>query len=110
MKTTNKILLAAAIAVSFTFANRVNAGDVVMSPRAQEMQTRMISGINTDPNLTENRDFSISPKTLELRTRVANGTSNDRDLVAESRNYAGTPKSHDFPGNASVQMEVAPVK
>ena len=52
----NKILLAATVAVAFTAANRAQAGEPLLSPRAQSNQTRMVSGMTAnDVNLATNR-------------------------------------------------------
>ena len=103
-----KILLAAAVIGSLSFANRVNAGDAFLSPRAKEQRSKIVATSNTDPNLAANQNFAVSPRALERQSRIATGTNNDRNLVAENRSLSGTPKSHDFPSAQAIQ--VAPVK
>ena len=52
----NQILLAAAVLVAFTAANRAQAGEPLLSPRAQGNQTRMVSGMSAnDVNLALDR-------------------------------------------------------
>ena len=51
MKTFNNLLLASAVAVSFTFATAASASEVFLSPRAQANQISRVSGTNNDRNL-----------------------------------------------------------
>lgn len=106
MKNIQKIVVLTAVAASFTLANRALAGDQILSPRAQEQQTKVVSGTNTDPDLAHG--VVLAPKVLAKRSPVIVGNSkNDPDLVHQYASTSGTPKQQD---QQPMQFQIAPSK
>jgi hypothetical protein len=106
MKTTTKLLLAATVAVSFTFTNSVLAGDPLLSPRAKDQRITVASA--TD-NKLERGILAGSPRgreQAEYLRKVAGTTENkiDRSFVTAS------PKMRDMFGPSTREFQVAPVK
>jgi len=107
MKTTNKLLLAAAVAVSLTFANRAVAGEPLLSPRAKDNQIKIVSGVTGEklergllPGSPKGRDQAASVR----KVSGTNADSIDRSLVLTS------PKARDVFGPRIVKFQVAPAK
>ena len=109
MKTTNKLFLAAAVAVSLTTAN-VMANEPLLSPRAKanQIQTATVATAVTECCSVERGILAGSPKgreQAESLRKVAGTTENtiDRTLMA------GNAKLREVFG-AGNQFQVAPVK
>ena|SRR6266542_3447458 len=107
MKTTNKILLAAVVAASFSLINNANAAERLMSPRDKGNQTQMVSG--TSENKLERGILAGSPRgraQAESLRKVAGTTANtiDRSYVTAS------PKGRELFGANPKEFQVAPVK
>lgn len=109
MKKIHKILLATAVAASFTLINR--AGDVVMPPRAMDNQIRTVPGVNNDPNLLQytadgnaraweqNRSIAMAPN---------NNSDQDPNLLQKSASVAGTPKQVQLA--TEQEFQIAPLR
>ena len=112
MKTINRILLTAAVAVSFTLANRASAGvEAVLSPKAQSLNHPVVAGSSkNDPDLAHGQAQIGSPKAQSINHPVVAGSSkNDPDLVRLGRTTL-SPKLQDLLGPRAKKFEIAPIK
>lgn len=108
MKTFNTILLAGAVAASFTLASSAKAGDVVMSPRAQANQITRVSGVNTDPNLVSGWYAGTGNKANGIfHSMVPSGSVADINLV--SGDYLGAAAKSPHRDLRGVEFQVAPL-
>ena len=90
MKTTKLLLTMAVAAVAAAFTTQLQAGEPLLSPRAQANQTRTLSGV-TEDKIDRANPFQHKGD-LVLHPRGA-GIGNDRDLVRENRNLAVSPRA-----------------
>ena len=107
MKTTNKLMLVAAVAFTFTMAN-VTAGEPLLSPRAKGNVIPRTTGVAKTEAKATSYLVAGSPRgreQAESLRKVAGTTENtiDRSFVA------GNAKVRDVFG-AGNQFQVAPVK
>jgi hypothetical protein len=112
-----KIILAVAVAGALTFVANANAGDAIMSPKAQEQADshRTVSG--TTPDMIDRSIRAGSPKQVEfaasLRTVPSIGPSVDL-AHAPRPNLSPKDPNYDiaFRENAMKQLDiqVAPLK
>jgi hypothetical protein len=107
MKTMNKILLAAAVAASFTVISNVNAGERLLSPRAKDNEIQKVSG--TSKKTLERGILAGTPRgreQAESLRKVAGTTENtiDRSFVTAS------PRLREVHGTSAKEFQVAPVK
>lgn len=110
------ILLAVAVAGIFTLAASAQAGDALLSPRAQEQANSLKKVSGVTPDMLDRSVMAGSPKSIALAKslRKAAGTNNDIDLANAPRPLM-SPKS---PGYAAAlrenavnqQIQVAPLK
>ena len=108
MKTKNKLMLVVAVAVTLTLANRVTAGEPLLSPRAKENQIPKTTSLTKSETKTTSYIVAGSPRgneQAESLRKVAGTTENtiDRSLAA------GNAKVRDVFGSDN-QFQVAPVK
>jgi len=90
MKTRN-LLITLGVAAMATI--NVMATEALLSPRASEHQSKIVSAVNTDPNLAAPGLASASPRLLENQARTAVGISTGvSPSTACVRNMAGTPR------------------
>src|SRR5882724_10243567 len=111
------LILAVAVAGALTFAASANAGDALMSPKAQEQADshRTVSG--TTPDMIDRSIKSGSPKQVEFAafTRKVSGTDSGIDLANAPRpNLSAKDPNYDVAlrENAVKQsnIQVAPLK
>lgn len=110
------ILLAVAVAGIFTLAASAQAGDALLSPRAQDQANSLKKVSGVTPDMLDRSVMAGSPKSIALAKslRKAAGTNNDIDLANAPRPLM-SPKS---PGYAAAlrenavnqQIQVAPLK
>jgi hypothetical protein len=111
------LILAVAVAGGLTFASNVRAGDVVMSPKAQEQADSLRTAPGTTPDMLDRSIKSASPKVVELREslRTVPSTGPSIDLASAPRpNLPAKDPSYDvtWRENAMNQSnpQVAPLK
>jgi endo-alpha-1,4-polygalactosaminidase (GH114 family) len=109
------ILLAVAAAGMFTFAASTQAGEPLLSPRAQSNQIRVVAGTSVnDVNLATNRPVG-NAKAWELAQSLKRvpSTGNNVDLAHAPRPTM-SPKDSRYETalreNATKQFQVAPLK
>ena len=90
MKTTKLFLTLAVAVVAAAFNTSLQAADVVLSPRAQENQTRTVAGVTE--NRLDRTDLFQHKADVAFPTRISS-MATDRDLVRESRGLTGSPKA-----------------
>ena len=90
MKTPHLLITLGAAAFA-TF--NVMAADALLSPRAAENQTKIIAGVNSDPNLAATGPVSASPRVIDNRVKTVPGTSTAvSPSLTCTRKMAGSPK------------------
>ena len=111
------LILAVAVVSAFTFAASARAGDVVMSPKAQEQADshKTVSGMT--PDMIDRSIRSGSPKQVEqaMSMHMASGQNTSVDLAHAPRpNLPAKDPNYDvaWRENALNQsnMQVAPLK
>lgn len=107
MKTKNYLIVAAAAAVTFTFANRASATDALLSPRANDNQIKTVAGQTTGATL-DGRNLAGNVKMREHlaslhSTSVVTEDKLDRNTFALIR-----PRQATVP--TAPNFQVAPVK
>lgn len=101
MKTRNTLII---LSVAVMATVNVLAAETLNSPKASA-QTKIVSGYNTDPNLTATGLQSAPPRVVESKTKTVAGKSTEvtPSLVC-TRRMAGSPKMvgacAEHPGNA----------
>jgi len=75
-------------------AVNVFAADTYLSPRAKDNQIKIVSGTNTDPNLTAIAPSAASPRFVENQIKTVTGTETavSPALVCAQR-MSGSPKA-----------------
>ncbi len=108
MKTINTILLAGAVAASFTVAGSVQAGEALLSPRAQANQITRVSGVNADRNLVSGWYAGTGNKASGVfHSMVASGPVADINLV--SGDYLGAAAKSPHRDLRGVEFQIAPM-
>lgn len=81
------LILAVAVVSAFTFAASAHAGDVVMSPKAQEQADSHKTVSGTTPDMVDRSIHSGSPKQVELAKSLhrTSGQSSSVDLAHAPR-------------------------
>jgi len=88
MKATKTLLLASAVAAAFALSGYVQAGEVVLSPRAKANQILHVSGTTADVNLASGTYLGAGNRAETMfHSSVASGPVKDVNLV--SGNYLG---------------------
>lgn len=110
------LILAVAVVSAFTFAASARAGDVVMSPKAQEQADSHKTVSGTTPDMID-RSFQGSPKQAEFAKSLhrTSGQSSSVDLAHAPRpNLPAKDSNYDvaWRENALNQsnIQVAPLK
>lgn len=86
------LLLAFGVAALATV--NVLAADTYLSPRAKDNQSKVISGTNTDPNLTATAPRTVSPRLAENRIKTVAGTETAvSPALLCTRRMSGSPKA-----------------
>ena len=86
MKSVNKVLLAAVVAVTLTTVNYAKADGAFLSPRAQENQIHIVAGSSANnPNLLTNRPTGNVRGWASARSLVTTPGVNTTDLVSGPR-------------------------
>ena len=115
---TGILLTIGAVALTAITIN-ANAGDVLLSPRAQDNQIKHVSGIANDPNLlaANNNGVALSPRAAANQIKTVSGTNNDPNVATACRNMmtGSSPKAiAACEGNPTMPgcnaVAVAPVK
>ena len=108
------ILLAVAAAGAFTLAASAQAGDALMSPRAQAFADSLKTVPGTTPNLLDRSAMAGTPKSIGQSSGGVAGAANDVDLAHAPRpnmsvkdpGYEAAWRSNAF----NQQIQVAPLK
>lgn len=113
----NTVILAVALAGAFAFSASAQAGDVLMSPKAQEQADSLRTVPGMTPDMLNRSIKSASPKVVELREslRTVPSTGPSIDLASAPRpNLPAKDPSYDvtWRENAMNQSnpQVAPLK
>ena len=81
-----KLLLTLALGFTLTASagdKLTTAGEVLLSPRAQDNQSKVVKGTDNSPNtMTRNQNITASPRTLDNQTKVAKGTDSSPNTIA----------------------------
>lgn len=107
---TRNLFITLGVAVMATV--NVMAAEVALSPRASDHQAKIVSGTNTDPDLTAAVPRAISPRLAENRIKIVDGkdTTVSPSFLCVQR-MSGTPKMvsacADHPGAAMPCCSVA---
>jgi hypothetical protein len=93
----------------------VMASDALLSPRAAENQIKIISSVNSDPNLAATGLTAASPRALDNQLKTVAGKSAAVSPSLQcARQMAGTPKTisacADHPGAPMSCCSVAAAK
>jgi hypothetical protein len=112
MKTRN-LLITLSVAALATV--NVMAADALLSPRATDMQIKIVQATDNSPNLAAARPTSVSPHLLDNSSKTVTGQSTGASpSLACVRNMAGTPKEisacADHPGLPMPCCAVAATK
>jgi hypothetical protein len=108
MKTINTLLLAGAVAVSFTFASSARADEAFLSPRAKANQIKRVSGVNTDRNLATGWYAGAAYKAFNTpHSMVASGAVPDVNLAGA--NYLGAAAKSPHRDLRGVEFQIAPL-
>jgi hypothetical protein len=112
MKTRN-LLIALSVAAMATV--NVLASDAILSPRASDHQSKIVSGVNSDPNLAAPGLASTSPRLVDHQTKTVSGVSTgESPSMTCTRRMSGSPKMigqcADHPGAPMSCCSVAPTK
>ena len=112
MKTRNLLLT---LTVTALASFNVMAVDALLSPRASEHQSKIVSAVNMDPNLAAPGLASASPRLLDNQSKTVAGKSTGESPSAVCvRRMAGSPKMiglcADHPGAPMSCCSVAPTK
>lgn len=112
MKTRN-LLIALSVAAMATV--NVLASDALLSPRGSEHQSKIVSGVNSDPNLAAPGLVSTSPRLVDNQIKTVSLKSmGESPSMACIRHMSGTPKMigqcADHPGAAMSCCSVAATK
>jgi hypothetical protein len=93
----------------------VFASEALLSPRATDHQSKIMSGVNADPNLAAPGLVSVSPRVIDsqMKTVSLKSTGESPSAVC-NRRMDGTPKMigqcADHPGASMSCCAVAPTK
>jgi hypothetical protein len=87
MKTRNLLIVSAVTALATV---NLLAADVALSPRASDHQTKIVSGANTDPNLTAANPLPASPRFLDSEVKTVAGK--DTTVAPSCAQMNGSPK------------------
>ena len=108
------ILLAVAAAGVFTLAASAQAGDALMSPRAQAQADSLKKVSGTTPNLIDHTVLAGTPKSMGQSSGGVAGAANDVDLAHAPRpNMSVKDPGYEAAWRAnaySQQIQVAPLK
>ena len=112
MKTRN-LLIALSVAAMATV--NVLASEALLSPRASDHQSKIVSGVNSDPNLAAPGLVSVSPRANDNQIKTVSGKSTgESPSMSCVRHMSGSPKMisqcADHPGAAMSCCSVAPTK
>jgi hypothetical protein len=111
MKTRNLLIT---LSVAALAAVNVMAADAVLSPRAKDNQSKIVSGTNTDPNHTTQALVATSPRLLDNQIKIVAGQNSDVNIAMQCTRMAGTPKMigacAEHPGAAMSCCSVAETK
>jgi hypothetical protein len=93
----------------------VFASEALLSPRATDHQSKIMSGVNADPNLAAPGLVSVSPRVIDSQMKTVSIKSMGESPSAVCvRRMAGTPKMigqcADHPGAPMSCCSVAPAK
>jgi hypothetical protein len=103
MKTRNLLI---ALSVTAMATLNVFASEALLSPRATDHQSKIMSGVNADPNLAAPGLVSVSPRVIDSQMKSPSAVC--------VRRMAGTPKMigqcADHPGAPMSCCSVAPAK
>jgi hypothetical protein len=93
----------------------VLAADALLSPRGSDHQSKIVSGMNADPNLAAPGLVSVSPRVGDNQIKTVSGKSTGESPSAACvRRMSGTPKMigqcADHPGTPMSCCSVAPMK
>lgn len=90
MKTRNLIIT---LTVAAMATANIMASEALLSPRASEQQSKIVSGVNTDPNLAAPGLVSTSPRLVDNQSKTVAGKSTGESPSAVCvRRMAGSPK------------------
>lgn len=106
MKNNIKLLLAAAIAISFAAVNSAKADEPLLSPRAQANQINRISGTDSGPNLVSGNYLGTAAK-WQASGAVAPSSSGNVNLV--NGTYVGAAVKDPIRESRKPQFEIAPL-
>jgi hypothetical protein len=111
MKISKRILMAVAIAATFTVINTGSADEGLLSPRARSNQIPRTSGVDTGPDLNRSRPPLGNAKAAELfpsKVMSTPGSDTGVDLVHNGRPfYSG--KNPIWDSRESRVFEIAPL-
>jgi hypothetical protein len=111
MKISQKILLAAALAATFTVVNTSSADEGLLSPRARSNQISKTTGVDSGPDLNRTRPPLGNAKAAELFPSKAMSTpasDNGVDLAHNNRPfYSG--KNPIWESRDNREFQVAPM-
>ena len=108
MKTITSLLLASAVAISFTLAGSAKAGEAFLSPRAKANQSAHVSGVNTDRNMAGNWYAGAATRMLTTPpSMVASGPVKDINLAGA--NYVGASVKSPHRDLQGVAYQIAPL-
>jgi len=107
MKTTNKILFAAAVAASLTFANNLTAAEKLLSPRAKDNEIQKVSG--TTKNTLERGILAGTPRGREQAESLRKVPATSENTI--DRSFAtASPRFRETFGTSTKEFQVAPIK
>lgn len=116
MKTLNQLLIAAAVAVTFTATLSAQAGEPLLSPRAKEQadSLRKVPAVAGDVNLATNRPMG-NAKAWELAQSLRSVPGTGQSVnVAHAPRPTLSPRDPRYEAawraNAEQQIQVAPLK
>lgn len=91
------MLLAALVATALSSVSIVQAGEKVLSPRASENQTRIVSGDSTDSGFVHSQTATGNAARLKSMgtSAVSTGSQKDADTLAMDKNCPLSPKAKD---------------
>lgn len=100
MKTLIPLTLAS-LALAIMTLN-ISASEVLLSPRAKDLQIKTVAGTDNSPNtVTQNRNVTASPRTLDNQIKTVKGTDNSPSTVAKSC-AIGSPKQLEQAGKTGA--------
>lgn len=107
MKT--KILIAAALILAPSIINQVYAGDVLLSPRAAQLQHELRKVPGTTPDLVDRSVKSGSPRDLAFRESLRKVPGTTTDMIVRGVLPASPRVSANEPWRLQ-QVQIAPLR